>query len=160
MIYATIYKRLYRVLPKLDALIGDRNVNAVVLKTDGFMDLHVDILERMPDRTRISLAHYFKQGGDSISDPDMEVLIHHEMKMAEALSITQSFRPTQHVYANAERTRFYPARKKEQNSFLGQWLMNLIHQGHKLVDSDRPRVEHVVGEADRFRLILPKKTEQ
>ena len=38
-----------------------------------------------------SLAHYYKQGGDLIPDPDMEIKVFPEFEMAEALTYQDSF---------------------------------------------------------------------
>jgi len=135
MIYETIYKKLIRLIPNLDSIAEG---NAVTLKADGFMDLHVDVLGRGHTAhdgisyTRIALAHYYKHpSGDMIPDPDMEVKVYHDSKqragMAEALTYQDSF-GYQEVYPDENHVR--PRLKKELNSFLNQWLSNLLQQGH------------------------------
>ena len=61
-----IYTRLLQVIPNL------RNIGSYAkLSAPGFMDLHVDILNKNGNVWRISLAHNYKAGGDVIPDPDM-----------------------------------------------------------------------------------------
>ncbi|MBI1926938.1 DUF1249 domain-containing protein [Candidatus Poribacteria bacterium] len=131
MIYETILKKLYRIIPHLDEIeVG----NAVTLKADGFMDLHVDILNRGTYKdmacTRIALSHYYRHpSGDMIPDPDMEVAIYPKLRMAEALTYQDSV-GLKEVYPDEHHVR--PRLKKELNSFLNQWLSNLLQQGHRL----------------------------
>ena len=129
MIYETIYKKLYRLIPTLDSIeAGD----AITLKANGFMDLHVDVLERgtkdWAPYTIIAMAHCYSQRGDRIPDPDMEVAIYPKLCMAEALTYQDSF-GHQRVYPDENHVR--PQLKKELNSFLNQWLKNLLKQGHQ-----------------------------
>lgn len=131
MIYETIYKKLFRLVPNLDSIeVG----NAVTLKANAFMDLHVDILHRGTYHdmvcTRIALSHYYRHpSGDMIPDPDMEVAISPHLRMAEALTYQDSF-GYQEVYPDEHHVR--PRLKKDLNSFLNQWLNNLRQQGHKI----------------------------
>ena len=116
-----IYTRLLQLIPNL------RNIGTYAkLSAPGFMDLHVDILQKSGNVWRIALAHNYKSGGDTIPDPDMEVTVdfHNERAQAETYQDTYVYR-----VANDERS------KKELNEFLLLWLSNLIEQGHKSVDS-------------------------
>ena len=116
-----IYTRLLQVIPNL------RNIGSYAkLSAPGFMDLHVDILNKKGNVWRIALAHNYKAGGDVIPDPDMEVIVDFENETAQAETYQDTY-----VYreGNEERSR------KELNEFLILWLGNLIEQGHKIVDS-------------------------
>ena len=116
-----IYTRLLQVIRNL------RNIGSYAkLSAYGFMDLHVDILNKNGSVWRIALAHNYKSGGDVIPDPDMEVTVDFDNKTAQAETYQDTY-----VYreANNERSR------KELNEFLRMWLGNLIEHGHKIVDS-------------------------
>ena len=116
-----IYTRLLRVIPNL------RNIGTYAkLSASGFMDLHVDILNKNGNVWRISLAHNYKAGGDVIPDPDMEVTVDFDNETAQAETYQDTYLYRE---ANDERS------KKELNEFLVLWLGNLIEQGHKIVDS-------------------------
>ena len=41
----------------------------VKLKSSGYMDLSVEVLEKTPDYIRISMTHYGKLNGDSYGRP-------------------------------------------------------------------------------------------
>ena len=115
-----IYTRLLRVIPNL------RNIGTYAkLSAPGFMDLHVDILNKNGNVWRIALAHNYKTGGDVIPDPDMEVTVDFAAETAHAETYQDTY-----VYREATDERS----KKELNEFLLMWLGNLIEQGHKLVD--------------------------
>jgi len=129
-IHQTIFDRLV----KLDI------VRACQLRADGrsqsggFMDL---VFEKLPHldgasgqaSIAFSMAHYFKQNGDLCQDPEMVVLVYPELAMAEAYSFQQAIPPIyQEVYP--EPGQYRPKLKKELNTFLRQWLQNLIDQKH------------------------------
>lgn len=129
--YERAYQRLYLLIPNLDELIGNPDVCAFKLKSPPYMDLCVDILVRKGDTTIMSFAHYYESNGELVADPDMEFEINHRLKTVEALSIAQMGRHLR-VY-NGDRTRVDPIQKREQNAFFSNiWLMNLLHQGHRL----------------------------
>jgi len=125
MINETIYKKLLRIVPDLET----EQFEAKKLKADGFMDLNIDVLERSNERLRIALSHYYRHdSGDMIADPDMEIAVYPDRKMAEALTY-QDYFGYRVVYP--EPNRVNPRARKELNSFLNTWLSNLIDQGHR-----------------------------
>lgn len=123
--------RLLRILPQLrDAKPGD----AFKLKAPGFMDLNVDVLQRVAEggsvtTMRISLAHNYVQEGDVMADPDMEcrLIIAANGAMLQACTFQQSAPP---IFQRVE----HPASplQRKLDAFLAQWLTNIGHQGHKL----------------------------
>jgi len=79
--YHIIYDRLQ---PILEALEGKDDVT---LTSKGFMDLNVDRLySEKEGAVRISIAHNYTQNGDVVPDPDMEIRVYPDRKMAEALT--------------------------------------------------------------------------
>ena len=115
--------------------VEGKNVDYKKSIASGFMDF---VVERMPhyddvtnnsDGQAYSLTHWFKQNGDLCKDPDMVIIVYPNLKMVEALTFEQSIPPIfQEVYLPDG--RYYPGVKKELNSFLRQWLINLTQQGH------------------------------
>jgi len=117
----TLFNQLLRVIPNL------RTVSEYVkLRSDGFMDLHVDILYRKGNTARIAISHNYIQNGDTISDPDMELLVDFKNQTVEANTF-------QNIYAYSEVEEGNDALQDELNEFLEMWLNNLIEQGHKAV---------------------------
>jgi uncharacterized protein YqiB (DUF1249 family) len=80
---------------------------------------------------RIALAHYWRHpSGDMIADPDMEIAVFFDHRLAEALTYQDTLLyevaypedgepPDLHVHGRL-------------NEFLEQWLDNLAPQGHVL----------------------------
>ena len=100
----------------------------------GFMDL---VFEKLPYLDgfngqackAFSMAHHFKQNGDLCQDPEVVVMVYPDLAMAEAYSFQQALPPVyQEVYPEPGKVR--PKLKGDLNTFLGQWLQNLIAQGH------------------------------
>lgn len=123
-----IYEQLEDLIPGLrDLKPGDYRKS----ESAGFMDLHLDVLTRTDEELRIALAHNYRQNGDTIPDPDMEIRIYliPGWRKAEALTYQDAYRYDE-VYP--EPNKVIPALKKSLNSFLTQWLTNLKNQGHKL----------------------------
>ena len=98
-------------------------------------ELNVDLLHEDKESITIALSHYFKQNGDMIPDPDMEVRIYPEMKMAEALTYQDSF-GYREVYPAP--SQVYLKAKKDLNVFLNQWLSYILAQGFERVGAWTP----------------------
>jgi uncharacterized protein YqiB (DUF1249 family) len=115
LIYEVIYKKLEKLgVPKVKT--------TKILKSNGFMDLHIENL----GNNHYSLTHYFEQNGDLVPDPDMEIRIYPKERMAEALTYQDQF-IYREVYPDENHVN--ERAKKELNQFLNQWLTNLINQG-------------------------------
>ena len=137
MVYERIYDGLDRILPGgIEGFCSDPEGYAK-LTAEGYMDLNIDVQNWKEDGQtgtfRISMAHNFVQNGDVMADPDMEIRIHRDMKMAEALTYQlDSLSIYQTVYTEIDgKTMINLKRKKELNSFLATWLRNIKAQGHK-----------------------------
>lgn len=124
--YEILFKKINDLIPNLDTIQPGEGIK---LKAAGFMDLSINVLWRETDKTTISMTHYYKQNGDLVPDPDMEIAIYPSRKMAEALSYQDSY-SYQVVYP--EPGKVYPKLKSELNRFLNTWLNNIEMQGHKL----------------------------
>ena len=115
----SIYKSIYKKLDKLGIL----DVKTTkIMKSKGFMDLHIDRL----NKNRYSLTHYYEQNRDLVPDPDMEIRVSHKDKMAEALTYQDSL-SYKEVYPEEGGVNI--ALRKSLNKFLDIWLSNLIKQG-------------------------------
>lgn len=125
------YERIYKLL---ENIYGDLNnlPSYLKLKSEGFMDLNMDKLYRESESNSITIAlsHYYKHpSGDMIPDPDMEIRIYPDRKIAEALSYQDAY--TYKVVYDENDQKVYPGNKKELNIFLLIWLENLKKQGFK-----------------------------
>jgi gas vesicle protein len=134
--YSTIYKKLLQVIPDLIKHLEEGTTSGKSVKDPkgGLMDLHFDYLGKdKKGNYLIALSHYFKQNGDLVPDPDMQIRILPEMEVAEAMTYQDQF-GHQEVYPDQGDGKEYVnlRRKKELNKFLSQWLSNIIRQGHKI----------------------------
>ena len=122
LIYETIYKKMDKL-----GLLDIQEYKKLI--SDGYMDLSIDVLNDNKEHKTIALAHNFIQNGDVMADPDMEIKIHKDLKMAEALTYQlDSLGVFQCVYSD-DGKKVNLALKKQLNSFLNKWLTNLINQG-------------------------------
>jgi len=117
------YEKNYKLL---EEILGDLTVlpENLKLKSGGFMDLNFDNL----GGNRIALSHYYKQNGDMIADPDMEIKIFPELKAIEALTYQDTYR---YDVVYPEPGKINISAKARLNQFLSQWLRNLKAQGFK-----------------------------
>lgn len=135
-VLSTIYKKLLKVIPGLDkklSSIQDGDVEFTAKSKSGsFMDLNFEYRKNEGNnRHIISLAHYYVQEGDLMSDPFMEIRVIPDLQVAEALYFEMSHPPvSRYVYPDPNHVNM--REKKDQNHFLNQWLTNLIHQGHRI----------------------------
>ena len=135
----TIYETNYDRMVKLGVITKDGVVPDQCRRSGvpGLMDwvverlLHLDGASGNDGGIAVSLAHYFEQNGDMCKDPEMVVLIDPSQRMAEAFTFEMSLPPIyQQVFP--EPGKFHPQLRKELNTFLRQWLNNLIDQRHSL----------------------------
>ena len=97
----------------------------------GFMDLHLDYLEKNGGVYKIALSHYYKHpSGDMIPDPDMTMLVDTVGQTVEALTCQDIYRYDE-VFVDVEADQSI---RKSLNNFLSQWLQNCIDQGHRFAD--------------------------
>jgi hypothetical protein len=123
-----IYQKIYRLLSEVIDLPVLRQRGHLKYKSNGFMDLNADFLYGdEKKREVIALSHYFKQNGDMIADPDMELRIDYawDTPTCEALTFQHKF-GYERVYHN-EGTVNLKA-KKRLNEFLFQWVKSLKNQ--------------------------------
>jgi len=130
-IHDKIFEQLEELIPGLTELEpGDYRKS----ESGGFMDLHLDVLDRTKKELRIALSHNYYQNGDTIADPDMEIRVYliPDWKKAEALTFQDQW-GYRVVYPEENGQTLVNVRaKKELNAFLTQWLKNLKDQGHVL----------------------------
>ncbi|AEF05688.1 DUF6908 domain-containing protein [Alteromonas naphthalenivorans] len=134
-IYETNYDRLIKlgVVTKAGAVAGQCRRSEVPELMDWVVERlpHLDGASGNEEGVAVSLAHYFEQNGDLCKDPEMVVLIYPSQRMVEAFTFEMSIPPIyQQVFP--EPGKFIPQLRKELNSFLRQWLNNLIEQNHSV----------------------------
>ena len=113
---------------RLEALVPhimDKRYRHATLTADGFMDLTVEWI----GSNRLAMAHYGEQNGDSMADPDMELIVDFDNKTIMPATYQNDYAGVyQEVYL--ENNRWRPKLSRELTSFLNTWLRNIEFQGH------------------------------
>ena len=122
----SIYKKLIKIIPDIATR---RSAGKSKISSDALMDLNLDILLKQKNIIRIALSHYYRQNGDMIADPDMEIIINTQLMTANAMTYQDSM-----IFQSAEYDGGIDQKLVNSlNEFLDQWLQNCIDQGHKIV---------------------------
>ena len=129
----------YRAFMRLFPDFAGQNYTAMQLRAgESMMPLHIEAV----GGNEISIAHYYRQNGDAMADPEMTFRIDHEKGTLEPLTYQQdSMGLYQRVYP--EPGRWIPKLRKDLNRFTNQWFHNIEEQ--------RYRPERAVMEADGTR---------
>jgi uncharacterized protein YqiB (DUF1249 family) len=125
-LYESNYHRFLRLAPGVREL-GRPLVSRVV----GGLDLHLRVLEQTPYTTVLHLTYYFGRDDDAVADPDMQVRLYHDARLAEVLNCCR--RPVE-GRGIPELDKLYRGvlnRKWEVNHFLDRWLAYCLAQGHR-----------------------------
>ena len=121
----SIYKKLIKIIPDIATR---RSAGKSQLSSDALMDLNLDVLSRQGNIVRIALSLYYKQNGDMIADPDMEIIINTQLMTANAMTYQDSM-----IFQSAEQEGAINQKLvNDLNEFLDQWLQNCIEQGHNV----------------------------
>jgi Domain of unknown function (DUF6908) len=112
--------------------------SVLVVKSGGFMDLHITAYAS----NLVSVAHYFRQGGDAVSDPWMTFFT--DVIEGEGWVPCEIEQPPLYVVGygagggykvatilnlDCQVERFYPKLQKELASFANTWATNIKAQG-------------------------------
>lgn len=95
---------------------------------ESFMALHVEHLESLKQGELWSFAHYGKQNGDAMRDPDMVFIV--KQGLAYPVSYQNDYMNTYQeaiVFDGAE-TLIRPQLYSSMRSFASQWMKNLREQ--------------------------------
>lgn len=107
--------------------IMDKRYGHATLSADGFMDLSIEWI----GDNRLAMAHYGKQNGDLMADPDMELIVDFGKKEVLPATYQNDYLGVyQEVYL--ENNQWRPKLSQELTSFLDTWLRNIEFQGHVL----------------------------
>jgi hypothetical protein len=99
------------------------------IENEPYMTLHIDVLSH----NRLSMAHNYTQNGDVMADPDMEVFIDHENRLAFPLTYQQDglgiYQEAYQFDEVGHITGFNRKLAASFDSFFKTWLRNLKNQG-------------------------------
>jgi hypothetical protein len=131
-LYESNYIRLRALLGDARALRG-RAVSAVA----GDLDLHVEAIERCRYTTILRMTYLFGEPGGPVAEPDLEVRVYHDARLAEA---SQGAARLRHPGLSDLRAGL-PTGLGERwlrNMLLNKWLDYCAERGHRFA----PAGEH------------------
>jgi uncharacterized protein YqiB (DUF1249 family) len=115
-LYESNYIRLCWLVGDLRALDGEQRSSVA-----GDVELKLTVRERGPYTTTLALTYVFDEGGVTTEDPDLEIRVYHDARLAEARS--DAARPA-HPGLRQLSER---ARREAEDSSLGQrWARNMM----------------------------------
>ena len=137
----TLYESNYI---RLRSLVGDvrRLAGPVVSSVPGDLDLHVEALEHCPYTTILRLTYLFDEAGATVADPDLEVRVYHDARLAEA---SRCARWVRHPGLAQLRTGLSAALGERwlRNMLLNKWLDYCAERGHRVAAAaGMPSVAH------------------
>ena len=116
---------------RLRALAGDvrRHRGQLVSGVGQDCALHLEVLEHAPYTSTVRLTYRFEEPQGSVADPDLELRVYHDARLAEASACGQwvRHRSLDHVRAGI------PAQLGERwlrNMLLNKWLDYCLERGH------------------------------
>ena len=134
--YSAIFNKLNKVIPNLKGNLENGYVfgKSSFGDNSALMDLSLNVIDKDESgRYTITLSHYYKDNGELIADPDMQIRIDFENQIAEALTY-QDYLSYMQVYPMKDGKPMVDFKqKKAQNKFLTNWLSNLIKNKYQII---------------------------
>ena len=127
-LYESNYVRLLQLIPELPRLDGYYRSRVA-----GDCDLHVEIVERSRYTVTLSLSYFFYEDDRRIADPDMQVRVYLDGKLAEAMAFSGEHRHAELRRLSRAHRRQLDARWR-RNIVLNKWLEYLMDQGHLILE--------------------------
>jgi uncharacterized protein YqiB (DUF1249 family) len=134
-IFEKNYDRLMSIAPGLEEKLINYKANDEIYgksESRGYMDFNLELLFQEKGGFHLSMSHYFKQNGDMVPDPDMEILVNIENGTIEALHFQDMYHYEEVYDDKISRKRVDKKEQASQNNFLGDWLKNLKRQDHQI----------------------------
>jgi uncharacterized protein YqiB (DUF1249 family) len=126
----TLYESNYI---RLRALVGDVRglAGRVVSSVPGDLDLHLEALEHSPYTSILRLTYFFADAGATVAEPDLEVRVYHDARLAEASRCSHHVR---HPGLASLRDGLPTAlgERWRRNMLLNKWLDYCAERGHRI----------------------------
>jgi len=124
-LYESNFVRLGWIVADLQAL-ADHSVS----RTRGDCDLHLNVVERARYTSVLRLTYEFGEKGAVIRDPDLEVCVYHDARLAEVRSFCGFVRHSHMARMQMEVKRELDQRWSH-NMMLNKWLEYCAERGHR-----------------------------
>lgn len=126
----TLYESNYI---RLRALVGDVRglAGRVVSSVPGDLDLHLEALEHSPYTSILRLTHFFADAGGTVAEPDLEVRVYHDARLAEASRCSPRVRHPGLASLQVGLPAVLGDRWR-RNMLLNKWLDYCAERGHRI----------------------------
>lgn len=128
-LYESNYIRLGWLIPHLSEVDG-----SCVSNVDGDCPLHLRVDERARYTTTLTLTYLFEDGDAQIADPDLQIRVYHDARLAEVQACARWHR---HVMLEAIRSDLARALGDRwlRNMMLNKWLDYCVERGHRFASA-------------------------
>jgi uncharacterized protein len=124
-LYESNFVRLGWIAPDVPRL-PDQSVSSV----ESDCDLHLSVVSRSRYTSVLRLTYRFEQGERRILDPDLEVCVYHDARLAEVRSFAGFVRHPQLAQMQMQLKRELDQRWSH-NMMLNKWLEYCAERGHR-----------------------------
>lgn len=124
-LYESNYIRLGWLIPNLHLIEGECVSNA-----EGDCPLHLCVCERTRYTTTLTLTYLFDEAGAQVADPDLQVRVYHDARLAEAQACARWHRHSTLETLRSELARALGDRWL-RNVMLNKWLDYCVERGHR-----------------------------
>ena len=129
----TLYESNYI---RLRGLMGDVRAMAgrIVSSAPSDCDLHLEIVEHSPYTSVLRLTYVFDEPAGPVADPDLEVRVYHDARLAEA---SRCARWVRHPGLESIRSGLSVALGERwlRNMLLNKWLDYCVDRGHRFAEA-------------------------
>jgi hypothetical protein len=117
---------------RLRGLVGDVRPMAgrIVSTAPSDCDLHLEIVEQSPYTSVLRLTYFFEDAAGQVADPDLEVRVYHDARLAEA---SRCARWVRHPGLESIRSSLSMSLGERwlRNMLLNKWLDYCVDRGHR-----------------------------
>jgi uncharacterized protein YqiB (DUF1249 family) len=125
-----LYERNYMLIRRLAPELPGAGVTQDSSAATG-LPLHLEVLDRYAYTSDIVLTYQFQRPRGYASEPNLQVRIYHDARVAEVMSAQLRHWP---VFTHDEGDVRDLYRRWKVNRFLFKWLSYCLHQGHRFRD--------------------------
>ena len=124
-LYESNYIRLGWLIPALDSMSG-----TAISTVEGDCPLRLTVEERSRYTTTLLLTYVFEDESGSTTDPDLQIRIYHDAKLAEVQACARWHRHSMLESIRSELARALGERWL-RNVMLNKWLDYCVERGHR-----------------------------
>ena len=124
-LYESNFARLKWIPADIKSLSGHH-----VSRTDADCDLHLKVVEHSRYTSVLRLSYEFEHEGGLVLDPDLEVCVYHDARLAEVRSFAQVARHP-HLRQLQSQLKRELDQRWSRNMMLNKWLEYCADRGHR-----------------------------